>query len=66
MLNAGELQDLPINPAVAERWAGTVIVFYDSPGHDTSDWGENGLHWGPFVFFGDKAILRLLHQTLEN
>jgi hypothetical protein len=65
-LNGLELQDLPISPAVAERWTGTVIVFNATPGHDTSDWGENGLHWGPFVFFGDKSILSMIHQTLEN
>jgi hypothetical protein len=65
-LNSEELQELPINPAVADRWTGSVIVFYDTPGHDTSDWGENGLHWGPLVFFGDKLILVKILQALEK
>jgi hypothetical protein len=60
-----ELKKLTVNPKAVERWKGTVIVFSDET-IDTTDWGENGFDWGPFVFFGDKNILLEIARALET
>jgi hypothetical protein len=60
-----ELKKLTVNPKAVVRWKGTVIVFSDET-IDTTDWGENGFDWGPFVFFGDKEILLEIARALEN
>jgi hypothetical protein len=63
-----ELKKLLIGPKRLEKWKGTVVVFVDEPisPHDTSDWGENGLQWGPFTFFGDKELLLKIAKALET
>jgi len=47
---------------------GTVIVFDARAAcpHHTGDWGENGLHWGPFLFFGDKELLMKIANVLDK
>ncbi len=66
--NDTELHGLTVHPNKINQWKGTVIVFSDEANwpHDTKDWGENGLHWGHFVFFGDKELLTQIVEALGN
>ena len=66
--NDTEIHGLTVHPKKVDQWKGTVIVFIDkanSP-HDSRDWGENGLHWGPFLFFGDKELLMQIVEALGD
>ena len=66
-----EVAALPVVVARAERWSGVVLVTH-SQGHsallpeDVADWGDNGMRAGPFVFFGDAALLRRIAAALAE
>ena len=54
----------------AARWRGVVAVWparslYYSP-DDVDVWGVNGLRAGPFVLFGDEAMLRRIADALAG
>ena len=66
-----DVAGLPADPSQAARWRGVVRVTAPSgPLAPTPDvvaaWGENGLRAGPFVFFGDAALLRRIAEALSE
>jgi hypothetical protein len=66
-----DLAGLPIGAAYAGRWRGVVLVtgpfgpLAPLP-EEAAGWGENGLRAGPFVFFGDAALLRRIAEALSE
>jgi hypothetical protein len=62
---------LPVCASQAGRWRGVVLVLR-SRGHsahsaeEVAAWGESGLRAGPFVFFGDGALLRHIAAALAE
>jgi hypothetical protein len=66
-----DLAGLPIGAAYAGRWHGVVLVtgpfgpLAPLP-EEAAGWGENGLRAGPFVFFGDAALLRRIAEALSE
>jgi hypothetical protein len=54
-----------------DRWRGIVLCEWNRHVGEVSDeqladWGEHGLRLGPFVFFGDPALLRRIRQALPE
>ena len=67
--DASTLGRLYIDPNHPEKWTGTVIVLQEGlrTGHYySSDWGEHGWIWGPFLFFGDGEILAEIRRALPR
>jgi hypothetical protein len=66
-----DVAGLPTGAAHAERWGGVALVtgrfgpFSPLP-EEADGWGENGLRTGPFVFFGDAALLRRIAAALSE
>jgi hypothetical protein len=65
-----EIARVPANPDLLDQWKGTVAIYRmgslptnDSP-YDV--FGEDCLIEGDFVFFGDKELIRSIHQCLER
>jgi hypothetical protein len=64
-----QVAGLPADPARACRWRGVVLAqaFDDLmtvPDEDVRSWGACGHRDGPFVFFGDPALLARLKAAL--
>jgi hypothetical protein len=54
-----------------ERWRGVVFCELrerqgEFPDTELERWGEYGLRIGPFLFFGDPALLRRIDQALSG
>jgi hypothetical protein len=66
-----DVAGLPTSAAHAGRWRGVVLVtgrfgpFAPVP-EEAAGWGENGLRAGPFMFFGDTALLRRIAAALAE
>jgi hypothetical protein len=66
-----EVAALPVAAGQGGRWRGVVLVLR-SRGHathsaeDVTAWGGNGLRAGPFVFFGDGALLGRIAAALAQ
>ena len=66
-----DVAGLPVGAACAGRWRGVVLVTGPfgplAPlSEEAAGWGENGLRAGPFVFFGDAALLRRIAEALSE
>ncbi len=66
-----DVAGLPISAAHARRWRGVVLVTgpfgpLAATPEEVAGWGENGLRSGPFVFFGDAALLRRVAEALSE
>ena len=63
-----EVDGLLKAPAQIDRWRGTVyceMIFNPVRRMQRLDqWGDCGLGVGPFVFFGDRALLRQIRDAL--
>jgi hypothetical protein len=63
-----ELNRLPKDPEQIGLWRGTVYCEVLRPagmrGQLLDQWGDCGLGVGPFVFFGDRALLRRIRAAL--
>ena len=66
-----DVAGLPTGAAHAGRWRGVVLVtgrfgpLAPLP-EEAAGWGANGLRAGPFVFFGDAALLRRIAAALSE
>jgi hypothetical protein len=65
------LQFLRRLPESTDRWRGVVYCEWNRRlGEITEDelgrWGEHGMRIGPFVFFGDPALLRRIRQVIPE
>jgi hypothetical protein len=54
-----------------DRWRGIVFCEFsrqlgEIPDAELERWGEYGMRLGPFVFFGDPALLRQIRQALPE
>jgi hypothetical protein len=66
-----QLQRLARAAERGDRWRGIVYCEFNKRlGEIDEDalnnWGEYGLRLGPFVFFGDPALLRRIRQALPE
>jgi hypothetical protein len=66
-----DVAGLPTGAAHAGRWRGVALVTgacgpFAAPPEEAAGWGENGLQAGPFVFFGDAALLRRVAAALSE
>ena len=64
-----QVAGLPADPRYAARWRGVVLVQAPRPALAVPDellrsWAECGHRDGPFVFFGDPALLARLKAAL--
>jgi hypothetical protein len=64
-----QLRQLPRFPELAERWRGVVHCEWNQPltGIDEDElgrWGAYGMRMGPFVFFGDPALLGRIRRAI--
>jgi hypothetical protein len=54
-----------------DRWRGVVFCEFnrtlgETPDAELERWGEYGMRLGPFVLFGDPALLRRIRQALPE
>ena len=65
-----ELYWLVKDPRRMQRWAGVVYCErarrYEHREGVVEGWGDCGLRVGPFVFFGDPALLARIRTLLED
>jgi hypothetical protein len=65
-----ELYWLPKDRRAMHRWAGVVYCErsrrYENREGVVEAWGDCGLRAGPFVFFGDPALLTHIRTALED
>jgi hypothetical protein len=66
-----QLQMLRRAVALGDRWRGVVFCEFNKrlgevPDEELQRWGEHGMQLGPFVFFGDPALLRRIRQALPE
>jgi hypothetical protein len=66
-----QLQKLARAAQRCDRWRGVVFCEFNKRLGEFTDaelqrWGEYGMRLGPFVFFGDPALLRRIHQTVPE
>jgi hypothetical protein len=66
-----QLQKLRRAVELGDHWRGIVFCEYYKRLGEVDDaelerWGEHGMLLGPFVFFGDPALLRQIRQTLPE
>jgi hypothetical protein len=65
-----ELYWLAKDRTAMQRWAGLVYCerpfSYDRVAYAVESWGECGLRAGPFVFFGDPALLARIRTALGD
>jgi hypothetical protein len=66
-----QLQWLRRAAEYGELWRGVVFCEFNKrlgevPDEELSRWGEHGMQLGPFVFFGDPALLRRIRQALPE
>jgi hypothetical protein len=64
-----QLQWLRRSPEHAARWRGVVYCeraggVIRVPEDQLESWGEHGLRVGPFVLFGDPALLERIRETI--
>jgi hypothetical protein len=66
-----QLQQLRRLPESADRWRG--VVFCERGRHlgeieesEWQRWGEHAMRIGPFVFFGDPALLGRIRQAIPQ
>jgi hypothetical protein len=64
-----QVAGLPVGTRRAERWRGVVLAqtssdFLTIPDEAVRSWGASGHRDGPFVFFGDPALLARLKAAL--
>jgi hypothetical protein len=61
---------LPKDPKAMQRWSGVVYCErawrYEAREGVVEAWAENGLRAGPFVFFGDSALLARIRTALKD
>jgi hypothetical protein len=55
----------------SDSWRGVVFCecnkrLGEVSDEQMADWGEHGMRLGPFVFFGDPALLRRIRQALPE
>ena len=64
------LRSLPRAAERAEEWRGVVLcewlVNQEQAGLSAEQWGEHGLELPPFVFFGDKELLRKIKDAFRS
>ena len=62
-----ELGWLRRNPEWATHWTGVVFCERLAPQSvvDTEGWDDNGLRAGPFLFFGDAALIVRIRDALR-
>lgn len=56
-----ELNALPYEPESVGRWSGVVFVT-----HSAASWENAGERVGPFVLFGDPALVRRVLEALAD
>jgi hypothetical protein len=66
-----QLQKLRRAVELSERWRGIVFCEFNKRLGEVDDaelerWGEHGMVMGPFLFFGDPALLRRIRQALPE
>jgi hypothetical protein len=66
-----QLQRLVRAPEHGDRWRGVVFCEFNKRLGEVDDaelerWGEHGMHLGPFVLFGDPALLLRINQALPE
>jgi hypothetical protein len=67
-----QLQWLWRTAQYGDRWRGIVFCEFNKrrlgeiPDEELERWGEYGLRLGPFVFFGDPALLWQIRQALPE
>jgi hypothetical protein len=66
-----QLQWLRRAAEYGDRWRGVVFCEFSThlgeiPDEELERWGEYGMLLGPFVFFGDPALLRRIRQALPE
>jgi hypothetical protein len=66
-----QLQGLRRAAEYSARWPGIVFCEFNKRLGEIDEgelerWGEYGLQLGPFVFFGDPALLRRIRQALPE
>jgi hypothetical protein len=66
-----QLQKLVRAAEHGERWRGVVFCEFNRRLGEIDEaelarWGEHGMQLGPFVFFGDPALLRRIRQALPE
>jgi hypothetical protein len=65
-----EIALLRVNPTMLDTWKGNVAIMRMNslPGTDSpyDTWGEACLVEGDFVFFGDKEMIRSIHDILDK
>jgi hypothetical protein len=66
-----QLQRLVRAVEYSDSWRGVVFCecnkrLGEVSDEQMADWGEHGMRLGPFVFFGDPALLRRIRQALPE
>jgi hypothetical protein len=66
-----QLQRLVRAAEYNDRWRGVVFCEFNKRLGEVDDaelerWGEHGMQLGPFVLFGDPALLRRIRQALPE
>jgi hypothetical protein len=65
-----ELFWLPKDTKKMDRWVGVVycerVLRYEERAGAVRSWGDCGLRAGPFVFFGDPALLSRIRAALGD